>query len=215
MFKKFFLALLLSTLLFFNTTAVFAISPSNDNLLKKTGAVSGYDTNVSETTISAQAGSIIRGATSLVGTIFLVLIIYAGILWMTASGNDEQVKKSVSIFRSAIIGLVIVVSSYSITAFALAAFAPPAQLTEAESDVLSRCDAAHALGSWGPGDDEAKGAGAFDIKTGDGIARSTIKSSFCVYATAAWATLSPFKAIVDLFIFDTEETGFESGQQML
>lgn len=51
----------------------------------------------------------------LLALVFLVLIIIAGYQWMMASGNEETIKKSQSIIKNAIIGLVIVLSSYLIT----------------------------------------------------------------------------------------------------
>ena len=70
--------------------------------------------NVSlETTI----GKMINGALGFVGIIFLVLMIYAGYLWMTAGGNEEQVSKAKKIIRASIIGLIIIAFSYAITGF--------------------------------------------------------------------------------------------------
>lgn len=62
-------------------------------------------------------GNIIRAALSLTGTIFLVLIIYAGFIWMTAGGNEEKIRKAKLVIQSAVIGLIIILSSYSITNF--------------------------------------------------------------------------------------------------
>ncbi|OGH69359.1 MAG: hypothetical protein A2754_02385 [Candidatus Magasanikbacteria bacterium RIFCSPHIGHO2_01_FULL_47_8] len=59
--------------------------------------------------------SIIRVALSLIGTVMLVLNLYGGYLWMTAGGNDEQITKAKTTIRNATIGLVIVLSAYSIT----------------------------------------------------------------------------------------------------
>ena len=61
--------------------------------------------------------TVIKTILALVGTIFLILTIYAGIMWMTAAGNDEQVGKAVGMIKSAVIGLVIVMSAYAITYF--------------------------------------------------------------------------------------------------
>ena len=49
--------------------------------------------------------------------IFVILMIYAGILWMTAGGNEKQVEKAKNIISRAAIGLVIVVSAYAVTYF--------------------------------------------------------------------------------------------------
>lgn len=66
-------------------------------------------------TIVAQ---IIRAALSLFGMVFFVLMIYAGYLWMTAGGNDEQVTKAKSLLFQATIGAAIIFAAYSITTFA-------------------------------------------------------------------------------------------------
>jgi len=62
---------------------------------------------------------IINVVYGLIGVIFFVLIIYGGILWMTAGGNDTQVKKAQNIIQRAAIGLFIVVLAYAITYFIL------------------------------------------------------------------------------------------------
>ena len=78
----------------------------------------GYnDADVEDTALSKQVGRIIRISMTLVGTIFFALTVYAGILWMTASGNDEKVQESLKILKMAIMGLIITVSAYSITLF--------------------------------------------------------------------------------------------------
>ncbi len=66
-------------------------------------------------TIIAQ---IIRVALSLLGMVFFVLMIYAGYLWMTAGGNDEQVTKAKTLLFQATIGAAIIFAAYSITTFA-------------------------------------------------------------------------------------------------
>ncbi len=65
--------------------------------------------------LESTIGTVIKGALSLVGTIFLILTVYAGILWMTARGDDSQVEKSQNIIRASIIGLFITLSAYAIT----------------------------------------------------------------------------------------------------
>ncbi len=60
-------------------------------------------------------GTGIQVALSLVGMIFLVLMVYAGFLWMTARGDEEQVKKARNIIVGTLIGLVIVISAYAIS----------------------------------------------------------------------------------------------------
>ncbi len=60
---------------------------------------------------------IIQGVLGLLGVIFIILMITAGFSWMTAGGNEEQVKKATSVIKSAVIGLIIVLAAYAITYF--------------------------------------------------------------------------------------------------
>jgi Fe2+ transport system protein B len=57
----------------------------------------GYDTSQTETSLSQTVGGIIRGVLSVIGVLFLVLTIYAGFLWMTASGSEDKVSKAKNI----------------------------------------------------------------------------------------------------------------------
>ena len=76
-----------------------------------------YDVNTDENTLLDNIATIIQVVLRLLGTIFVILMIYAGILWMTAGGNDTQVKKAQNIIQRAAIGLLIVVLAYAITYF--------------------------------------------------------------------------------------------------
>lgn len=60
---------------------------------------------------------IIRYALSTLGFIFVLLTIYAGFLWMTAGGDESNIEKAKKILTASIIGLAIILLSYSITLF--------------------------------------------------------------------------------------------------
>ncbi len=64
----------------------------------------------------------INTALAFVGLIFMVLMIYAGYLWMTARGEEEPVKKAKKIITASIIGLILVISAYAITNLVVARF---------------------------------------------------------------------------------------------
>ena len=72
-----------------------------------------------QASISIVVSGIIRILLSFLGVIFVVLIIYAGFMWMTAAGNDEKISKSKKIMAAATIGLAIVLAAYAITYFVL------------------------------------------------------------------------------------------------
>jgi len=61
--------------------------------------------------------TIIQAGLGLLATIFIVLMVIAGFQWMTASGNEEKVKKATGMIKTAVIGLVIVLAAYAITYF--------------------------------------------------------------------------------------------------
>ncbi|MFH1890883.1 MAG: hypothetical protein ABIJ91_04975 [Candidatus Kuenenbacteria bacterium] len=60
---------------------------------------------------------VIKMVLSLLALIFLILIIVAGVKWMTAAGNEESITKAKKIISNALIGLLIIFLSYAITAF--------------------------------------------------------------------------------------------------
>jgi cytochrome bd-type quinol oxidase subunit 2 len=61
--------------------------------------------------------SVIKVFLSLLGIIFVVLLIFAGFKYMTSAGDEEKIKEAVSQIRNSIIGILIVVAAYSITYF--------------------------------------------------------------------------------------------------
>lgn len=93
--------------------------PDINKYTGKTAGKAGFDTNVSATTISETVGKVIKVVLSLTATVFLALTVYAGILWLTAGGNDERVTKANKILYTGVIGLIIVMSAYGITTFVI------------------------------------------------------------------------------------------------
>lgn len=67
----------------------------------------------------SSVGNIITAVLSLLGVIFLGLLIYGGYVWMTARGNEQQVKKAQNTITTAIVGLVIVLAAYAISYFVI------------------------------------------------------------------------------------------------
>lgn len=74
----------------------------------------GFDTN---TNLSSIVSTGIKAFLSILGIIFIILIIYAGYVYMMAGGNESEVDKAKTTIRRAIIGLIITVSAYAITYF--------------------------------------------------------------------------------------------------
>ncbi|OJI06541.1 hypothetical protein BK004_02990 [bacterium CG10_46_32] len=123
-------------LLFFVFLLIPIINPSlnaqtvNDNKIAsavgdargKLNIVGGI-TELGNVNISSDAGlydkiaSIINTLLGFVGVVSVVLIIYAGFRWMTASGNEEQITDAKGTIRNAVIGIAVIFLAFVVTNF--------------------------------------------------------------------------------------------------
>src|SRR5688572_15982041 len=62
-------------------------------------------------------GRVINVALGFVGIVLLFMLLYAGYLWMTSEGDPKKVDAAKAMIRNAIIGLLIIVSSFAIVNF--------------------------------------------------------------------------------------------------
>jgi hypothetical protein len=79
----------------------------------------GENIGLPTTDIRVVVARIIRTALGLLGIVAVVLIIYGGVVWMTAGGNEEKIAQAKKILVNAVIGLVIILSSYAIASFVI------------------------------------------------------------------------------------------------
>lgn len=114
--KKIILTLSMLTLFLFGSFVTAQGLQDATGRLQEIGGENGDRIGVTAD-LSSAISTVIKAILSLVGTIFLSLTIYAGILWMTAAGEEEKVTKATGILKMAVIGLVIVMSAYAITYF--------------------------------------------------------------------------------------------------
>lgn len=101
----------LALLVFFLLPQIGLASEAMENL-RRAGVLAGLETDLSPTQMVARTINAILG---LVGSIFIILIIWAGFRWLTSAGNTDQVKKSKDIIINSVIGLAIIVASYIIS----------------------------------------------------------------------------------------------------
>lgn len=113
--KKLFINLTILVLAFFCVVPVSA--QGLGAAVGELDRAAGTETTGLKAKLSDVVGLTIKGALALVGTIFLLLTIYAGILWMTASGKEDQIETAQKIIKSTIIGLFITMAAYAITFF--------------------------------------------------------------------------------------------------
>jgi len=78
---------------------------------------SGTPTGSFAERLAAALGTIVGSFLAFLGVIFLVLMIAGGVTWMTAGGDEKKVAKAKLLLSSAVVGLIIVLSAYAITAY--------------------------------------------------------------------------------------------------
>lgn len=110
-------------------TAVNFVKAQGDDLYGL--ATAGKQSGIASNQISSGAGggsipkvlgSIVSIALSLVGVYFFIIILWAGFSWMTAAGSQEKVTNAKNKLQNAAIGLVIVLSAYTIANFVFSTF---------------------------------------------------------------------------------------------
>lgn len=76
-------------------------------------------TGLADQPLTETIGSLIGVLLSILGVVFLLLIIFAGWTWMTAQGDSKKVDKAKDILITSVVGLVILMSAYAISDFVI------------------------------------------------------------------------------------------------
>lgn len=99
--------------------ANFPKNPNAQNDKKSAGVQGIDDLDPIKTTPEKFIGRMIKGALGIVGTVALVMIVYAGITWMLAGvrGEAKEIQKAQDTILWAVIGLAVIFSSYAIVQF--------------------------------------------------------------------------------------------------
>jgi len=74
-------------------------------------------TGITEASVTNISGNVVTTVFIVAGLIFFVLMVYAGVRWMTARDKSESVEKARNTMIAAVIGLVILLASYAVTTF--------------------------------------------------------------------------------------------------
>lgn len=121
--KKYLKAIVFAFLFLVNTSLCFAQSQNLTNAFELGGKMdavadkAGY--NIDTATPNSIIGTVIKTFLSLLGIIFLILMLYGGYLWMTDRGGGKSVEKGKEVIQAAVIGLGITLASYAITYFVI------------------------------------------------------------------------------------------------
>ncbi len=67
----------------------------------------------------AIAASVIKVVLGFLGIIAVLIILYAGFLWMTAAGNDDKIASAKSMMSAGVIGLIIILAAFGIATFVM------------------------------------------------------------------------------------------------
>lgn len=79
----------------------------------------GSSANLGNEDLMTIIGRIINIVLSVLGVIFLILLVYAGAIWMTAGGDDKKIDKAKKILINAVVGIMIILSAYALSTFVL------------------------------------------------------------------------------------------------
>lgn len=98
-----------------------AFTASNDLFGGEEAAIS-TNIGLTDSPIVVIIARLINILLGLLGIIALSLIVYAGFLWMTSAGDPQKIEKAKKMIAAAVIGLVIILSSYSLVRYFLGKF---------------------------------------------------------------------------------------------
>lgn len=106
--------------------ATQSIFKTSKDKLKTTSVDSGLgDPTALQAGVSNTIGNAINTAVGFLGVVAVILIIYAGGLWLTAAGSEDKIKKAKQIIKSTVVGMIIVGFAYAITAFVISQVSKP------------------------------------------------------------------------------------------
>jgi len=137
------LTFVLTTACVFFVSSVYA-APSDPHGLKTTATAAGLSTDKS---IPEITGQIIGAGLSLMGVLFLGLMLYGGFIWMIARGDSKRVDQAKDTITHAVIGLAIIIGAYAITEFTINALTGGGAVSCEENCDLQWADNQEELGA--------------------------------------------------------------------
>lgn len=109
--KKIFLTILATTVWF--PVLVFAQG------LKDAGEKLS-DANVGlQGNLEVSVGNIVNTVLYIVGTVFMLLLIYGSFVWLKSAGREGEIERAKKIIIAAVVGTVVILASYAISNFVL------------------------------------------------------------------------------------------------
>ncbi len=120
------------------TGLVFAITPTivsaDAGSLIESGLETAAGDNYEDVSLSTYAGNVIGALLAATGIIFIVITVYAGVMYMTAAGDEAKVKKAKSMIVTSLIGIIIIVGAYAFTTFVVRELSDAASATQTQDE---------------------------------------------------------------------------------
>lgn len=119
--RRFTAVALVSLIAFPFAAQAAGFSVGNSGLETTAGA--GFGTNITNNkSLPGFVGTyVIAPILGLIGTIIFILFVYAGILWATAQGDEKKVSKAKEIIKNAVMGTVVIILAYVLSATVIGA----------------------------------------------------------------------------------------------
>jgi cbb3-type cytochrome oxidase subunit 3 len=102
--------------IFFIAPSVLAFDPAKTGLTD-TAETAGFDT--SKTDLAVIIGTIIQVLLGLIGTVFLIITIYGGAMYMFPGGKEDNTKKGRAMIINGAIGMLIIALAYALSTFVI------------------------------------------------------------------------------------------------
>lgn len=80
------------------------------------GGKSGIIPEGLNSNIPTMIGKIVGAVLALLGVAFFCIILYAGLNWILSMGNEEKINQAKDMIMAAVLGLIVVLGAYAVTA---------------------------------------------------------------------------------------------------
>lgn len=101
-----------------NTNVTPEANPFNRDLVTEVGGALPREYQLSANASPLELTvRIIRILLSFVGILLVGLLVYAGYLWMTAAGADEQISTAKATMKNAVIGLIVIMMAWTLSTY--------------------------------------------------------------------------------------------------
>jgi hypothetical protein len=80
--------------------------------IRDTGRIEPINEVFSSLSITAFIGAVVKTLIGLAGALFLLMLLWAGFRWTTSGGDQKGVAAAQTTLRNAVIGMIVVATSY-------------------------------------------------------------------------------------------------------